>query len=143
MLDFAPAAFTAGVAESADAQDLKSCTVKGVRVQVPPPAPKCQRFSSTTGPICVPPNSLQPCECENSSRRIHFRTNRRMLIHALSRVPGSFLPANSGCPLFPVSENSLGEIVRSPQPRPIRQRRSDRRVFVKSVSRVACRASKL
>ena len=39
MLDFAPAAFTAGVAESADAQDLKSCTVKGVRVQVPPPAP--------------------------------------------------------------------------------------------------------
>ena len=29
----------AGVAESADAQDLKSCTVKGVRVQVPPPAP--------------------------------------------------------------------------------------------------------
>lgn len=31
---------SAGVAESADAQDLKSCTVKGVRVQVPPPAPK-------------------------------------------------------------------------------------------------------
>lgn len=66
MLDFAPAVFTAGVAESADAQDLKSCTVKGVRVQVPPPAPKRQRFSSTTGPICVPPSSLQPCECENS-----------------------------------------------------------------------------
>ena len=30
--------FVAGVAELADAQDLKSCILRGVRVQLPPPA---------------------------------------------------------------------------------------------------------
>jgi len=33
----------AGVAESADAQDLKSCAREGIRVQFPSPAPKCYK----------------------------------------------------------------------------------------------------
>ncbi len=34
----------AGVAESADAQDLKSCAREGIRVQFPSPAPRKQLY---------------------------------------------------------------------------------------------------